>query len=200
LRARAVDCAWTAGVRHFDRDFDGRLQAITDWLKTLRAPAHPLPIDAGVAAAGKTVFDRIASCHAAVVSSRLRYRGRHRGDRHRSQPLRRLDQRGGRRMNEQKLNGLHVAVSLDGIWLRRRISTTARCPAWPTCSTPARQATAFYRGYDLCDPARGGFVSQGPEAERVGWRYDTTARATATRDTSTAPAWRRPRRPPWSNT
>ena len=33
-----------------------------------------------------------------------------------------------------------------------------------------------YRGYDVYDYATVGFVSSGPDAERVGWRFDTRAR------------------------
>jgi len=35
----------------------------------------------------------------------------------------------------------------------------------------------FWRGYDLYDPVNVGFVSRGAEAERVGTKYDTRARA-----------------------
>jgi hypothetical protein len=34
----------------------------------------------------------------------------------------------------------------------------------------------FYIGYDVYDYERVGFVTQGPEAERLGWRFDTRRR------------------------
>jgi hypothetical protein len=40
---------------------------------------------------------------------------------------------------------------------------------------PENRQKVFYRGYDLYDPARVGFVSDGPIAERIGTRYDTAS-------------------------
>jgi len=41
-------------------------------------------------------------------------------------------------------------------------------------SPPSDRPQKFYRGYDLVDPAGGGFVSQaGTQAERYGTLYDT---------------------------
>ena len=37
----------------------------------------------------------------------------------------------------------------------------------------ANRQKVFYRGYDLFDPARVGFVSDGPAAQQSGTRYDT---------------------------
>jgi hypothetical protein len=42
---------------------------------------------------------------------------------------------------------------------------------------PASRPVEFWRGYDLYDPVKVGFVSQGEEAERVGTRHDTRVRA-----------------------
>ena len=39
---------------------------------------------------------------------------------------------------------------------------------------PSQRPTTFYRGYDLYDYANVGFVASGIEAERVGFRYDTS--------------------------
>jgi hypothetical protein len=36
----------------------------------------------------------------------------------------------------------------------------------------AQRPKSFVRGYDVYDPTKGGFVSAGPEAERVGTRYE----------------------------
>ena len=38
---------------------------------------------------------------------------------------------------------------------------------------PSKRPRLFFRGYDVLDPEKVGFVSQGAEAERVGFRYDT---------------------------
>jgi hypothetical protein len=39
---------------------------------------------------------------------------------------------------------------------------------------PARRPRIFYRGYDVYDRERVGFVSVGPDAEQHGVRYDTS--------------------------
>ena len=41
---------------------------------------------------------------------------------------------------------------------------------------PARRPKSFYRGYDMLDADKVGFISQGPDAQRVGFRYDTSER------------------------
>jgi hypothetical protein len=38
----------------------------------------------------------------------------------------------------------------------------------------AQRPTVFYIGYDVYDFANVGFVSSGPDAERHGWKLDTT--------------------------
>jgi len=42
---------------------------------------------------------------------------------------------------------------------------------------PDKRPKVFWRGYDLYDPVNVGFVSRGPEAERVGTKHDTSERA-----------------------
>ena len=39
-----------------------------------------------------------------------------------------------------------------------------------------QRPTTFWRGYDLYDPDRVGFVTRGPEAERTGTLHDVAAR------------------------
>ena len=56
-----------------------------------------------------------------------------------------------------------------------RICTMVQFPRWPICwKNRLRGRSCFFRGYDVLDPERVGFVSEGPEAERVGFRYDTS--------------------------
>jgi len=42
---------------------------------------------------------------------------------------------------------------------------------------PENRTRSSYRGYDVYDSAKVGFVSEGPEAEQVGFRYDTSVTA-----------------------
>ena len=56
----------------------------------------------------------------------------------------------------------------------RHFSTTGRCPRSRSCSSrPRAGARRFYRGYDVFDPVRVGFISEGDVATRTGTLYDT---------------------------
>jgi hypothetical protein len=69
----------------------------------------------------------------------------------------------------------YVAVPLDGLWLRGPYLHNGSVPSLADLLEPvSRRPTRFYRGHDVVDPVRVGFVSEGPEAQRVGTLYDTT--------------------------
>ena len=42
---------------------------------------------------------------------------------------------------------------------------------------PANRPKIFFRGYDVHDPVKVGFVAHGAEAKRAGTQYDTSERA-----------------------
>jgi RoxA-like, cytochrome c-like len=74
----------------------------------------------------------------------------------------------------QKVNG-YLANELTGLWLRGPYLHNGSVPNLRELLTsPQQRSSAFYRGYDLVDAKNGGFVSQGAEPERVGWRYETS--------------------------
>ena len=73
-----------------------------------------------------------------------------------------------------KQNG-YVNVPLEGLWLRGPYLHNGSVPTLADLlEEPAQRPKLFFRGYDVLDPEKVGFVSQGPEAERVGFRYDTS--------------------------
>ena len=73
----------------------------------------------------------------------------------------------------RKTNG-YVAVPLDGVWLRGPYLHNGSVPSLHDLLEPTdNRPKAFFRGYDLLDPVRVGFVSDGPVAERMGTRHDT---------------------------
>jgi hypothetical protein len=73
----------------------------------------------------------------------------------------------------RKTNG-YVAVPLDGVWLRAPYLHNGSVPSLhDLLEPPENRQKVFFRGYDLYDPARVGFVVDGPVAERIGTRYDT---------------------------
>ena len=71
--------------------------------------------------------------------------------------------------------GGYVNVPLDGLWLRAPYLHNGSVPYLGELLEPPQKRTPlFYRGLDVYDPARMGFVSEGPDAERRGTRYDTS--------------------------
>jgi hypothetical protein len=73
-----------------------------------------------------------------------------------------------------KQNG-YVNVPLEGLWLRGPYLHNGSVPTLTDLlETPARRPKVFYRGYDVIEWQKVGFVSTGPEAERLGFRYDTS--------------------------
>ena len=83
---------------------------------------------------------------------------------------------------------------LDGLWLRAPYLHNGSVPTLrDLLNPPEERPKVFYRGYDVYDfdirlsgvarnPANGfparllGFISDGAEAERLGFKYDTTKR------------------------
>jgi hypothetical protein len=72
----------------------------------------------------------------------------------------------------------YIAAFLDGIWLRAPYLHNGSVPSLRDLLSPvAERPKLFYRGYDVYDPVKVGFVTEGEEAERVGTRYDVSERA-----------------------
>jgi hypothetical protein len=71
----------------------------------------------------------------------------------------------------------YAAMPLDGIWLRAPYLHNGSVPTLRhLLETPERRPSVFWRGYDVYDHNDAGFVSSGAEAERVGFRFDTSLR------------------------
>jgi cytochrome c peroxidase len=82
---------------------------------------------------------------------------------------------------EAELEGYNPPF-LDGVWLRAPYLHNGSVPTLrDLLEPPATRPKVFWRGYDLYDPAKVGFVSSGAEAERVGTRHDTAERANSNR-------------------
>ena len=76
--------------------------------------------------------------------------------------------------NFQKTNG-YLSVPMDGLWLRAPYLHNGSVPTLADLLEPAASRPAlFWRGYDVLDPVKVGFVSAGADAEAVGTRYDTS--------------------------
>jgi mono/diheme cytochrome c family protein len=79
------------------------------------------------------------------------------------------------RFSHFRVSDGYANMPLDGLWLRAPYLHNGSVPTLhDLLEPPDRRPTVFYRGYDVYDFANVGFVSNGPEAERTGFRYDTS--------------------------
>jgi len=74
----------------------------------------------------------------------------------------------------QKTAG-YLSVPLEGLWLRAPYLHNGSVPTLADLlAPPEARPTQFWRGYDLLDPVKVGFVSDGPAAEAMGSHVDTS--------------------------
>ncbi len=172
-----------------DRDeFLGEVRWLIEYLSAKRAPPYPFAIDTAGAERGKHVFDATcAGCHAsartgtviplAEVGTNADRIGTW-NERAAREANAVVDDMGIERAGlvEEPLSG-YVAAFLDGIWLRAPYLHNGSVPSLRDLLEPAAQRpTTFWRGYDLYDPDRVGFVTRGLEAERIGTLHDVAAK------------------------
>jgi len=165
------------------------LQKLQDWLSMLPPPKYPserFPINRTLASSGRAIFDReCASCHApgGAQTGQVVPADRIGTDPHR---VRMWTKDAAEAYNARykrydfgfskfrSTNG-YVSVPLDAIWTRAPYLHNGSVPALrDLLQPPENRPKVFYRGYDVFDPRNVGFVSQGPEAQRVGFRYDVS--------------------------
>jgi mono/diheme cytochrome c family protein len=174
---------------HDKTDFLGQVDWLHDYLGKKPAPKYPFAIDQQKASSGKLIFDaQCARCHASErTGTRIRL-AEVGTDPERIKTWSKeaavaankvVRDMGIERMGlvEEPLIG-YVAQFLDGIWLRAPYLHNGSVPTLrDLLAPPAQRVQVFWRGYDLYDPVKVGFVVQGKEAERAGTRYDTRERA-----------------------
>jgi hypothetical protein len=174
-----------------DRDFQtwrngSSLQRIQKYLMDVQAPQYPFPLDPQRAAAGKNIFDQnCASCHAfgqqrtgTVISVDEVGTDRHRLDMWTEEAARAYNAYGqgyAWKFNAFTKTSGYVAVPLDGLWLRAPYLHNGSVPSlWDLLEIPENRPQLFYRGYDVYDPQKVGFITEGSEAERTGFRHETS--------------------------
>jgi mono/diheme cytochrome c family protein len=162
-----------------------------DWLLTAEPPAYPYPVDQALADRGKPLYATYcAACHGAsgrdftgklvgtVTPIAAIGTDRHRLDSYSYELC--ADQNTlyagypTRFTHFRKTYG-YANAPLDGIWLRAPYLHNGSVPTLRDLLEPAaRRPTAFWRGNDLYDRKRVGFVSDVPAAGGRGFfRYDT---------------------------
>lgn len=71
----------------------------------------------------------------------------------------------------------YANMPLDGLWLRAPYLHNGSVPDLRALlQPPEARPDVFWIGYDVYDYDRVGFVTRGPDAERHGWRFDTSLR------------------------
>lgn len=179
-----------------------RLKEIQEWLKTLPSPKFTdhFAVDHQLAAAGEPIFQaQCARCHAmdgartgqvlTLDDPEWAAATTHPGD----QPTSTDPYRAAMwtpeaaaaynayaedyqwKFSHFRSTGGYVNVPLDGLWLRAPYLHNGSVPyLGELLEPPEKRTRIFYRGLDVYAPARMGFVSEGPDAERRGTRYDTS--------------------------
>jgi hypothetical protein len=174
---------------HNRDEFLKEIDWLVSYLSEKPAPKYPFPINQQQADSGKALFDaNCARCHASertgtrvpadeVGTDRERLATWSKKAAIESNKVVRgfgIERRG---LVENEPSG-YIAAFLDGIWLRAPYLHNGSVPTLRDMLKPvAERPKIFYRGYDVYDPADGGFVTQGEEAQRAGTKYDVSERA-----------------------
>jgi mono/diheme cytochrome c family protein len=167
-------------------EFLGHVKWLHEYLGAVRAPKFPFPVDDAKAARGKALFDaNCAQCHASERTGTRVSVTEVGTDRNRLETWSKqaavaantvvrdmgLERKG---LVEETLDG-YIAAFLDGVWLRAPYLHNGSVPTLRDLLEPVeKRPKLFFRGYDVYDPAKVGFVTQGPDAERVGTKYQVT--------------------------
>jgi len=163
------------------------LRRVMEYLNDLTPPKYPFAVDATLAAAGAATYAaNCASCHDANSTRAnapipLAETGTDRA---------RLDawfERSAEAFNAfadghdwkfssfRKTSSGYAAPPFDGVWLNAPYLHNGSVPTLSDLlEPPANRPTRFWRGYDVYDQARVGFISDGPDARRLGTLLDVT--------------------------
>ncbi|MBN3962573.1 cytochrome c [Nostoc sp. NMS8] len=165
------------------------LQRVQDYISELPPPKYPFAVDKQLATQGKEIFSSTcASCHAfggertgKVIPVAEVGTDRHRLDMWTQQGADTYNKFGDGYpwdFNELRKTDGYVSVSLDGLWLRAPYLHNGSVPSLQDLlEKPENRPQSFYRGFDVYDQKKVGFISEGEEAERVGFKYDISVPA-----------------------
>lgn len=156
------------------------------WLIDLPPPKYPFAIKPELMARGSEVYkQQCASCHAVggertgtVIPLDEVKTDRHRLDEWTQGAADAYNSgAGGYTFNTshfRKTNG-YESSPLDGIWLRAPYLHNGSVPSLiDLLELPDRRPKIFWRGYDVYDQEKIGFLSDGDDARKFGFRYDTS--------------------------
>jgi hypothetical protein len=168
------------------------MERIENYLLDLPAPEYPYEIDDSLASAGGAIFEsQCADCHDPIGQGRngqvipIDEIGT---DRHRLDMWMQKDADAYNATYSRYPWGLHdfqdnegyVAIPLTGLWLRAPYLHNGSVPSLQDMlEVPKNRTKVFYRGYDVYDPDKVGFISDKAQVEQNGviiefFRYDTS--------------------------
>ena len=190
VEERNKSAALGAGVTPTTIDIP-RIERIEDWLWELAPPGYPYEIDTQLAARGKPLYERYcASCHGQDGRD---FSGESVGkvvpideigtDRHRLDSYTLVLAANQNTLYAgypwrfsrfKKTNG-YANLPLDGIWLRGPYLHNGSVPTLrDLLEAPGHRPEVFFRGYDVIDRRKVGFISDiAEEGDRHYFEYDT---------------------------
>jgi mono/diheme cytochrome c family protein len=176
----------SGATRSWIDDRNSSLERVVSYVSAIRPPPYPFAVDQAAAQKGAAVFAAAcAQCHAfggartgKVIPIAEIGTDRQRLDAWTGEAAAASNALGGGVESKfsafRKTDG-YVAVPLDGVWLRAPYLHNGSVPSLGDLLEPAeRRPVQFWRGYDVYDPVKVGFVSEGPEARRIGTSHDAT--------------------------
>jgi hypothetical protein len=170
-----------ANARSVER---GSLMRIKQWIFDLKPAPYPFAVDAALAERGRPIYAaHCARCHdfdnekvGTVIPLWMIGTDRNRLDswtQAAADAFNALTDYPWRYTHFRKTEG-YVAVALDGIWARAPYLHNGSVPTLTDLLAPPEQRpSTFYRGYDVYDRDKIGFVSSGSAVAQAGWRFDT---------------------------
>jgi hypothetical protein len=162
------------------------LRRIQNYITDLAAPKYPFAIDQMLAQTGAPIYEaECAACHAfggkrtgTVIPLDEIGTDRHRLDMWTKNAATTYNAYGAGhewQFSHFRTTNGYVSVPLDGLWLRAPYLHNGSVPSLTDLLEPvAQRPQRFWRGYDVYDRVKTGFVSDGPDAQRLGSFYDTT--------------------------
>jgi hypothetical protein len=162
------------------------LRRIQNYITDLAPPKYPFDIDQALAQKGAPIYQtECAQCHAfggkrtgTIVSLDEIGTDRHRlgmWTKNAAAAYNAYGEGHDWKFSHFQTTTGYVSVPLDGLWLRAPYLHNGSVPSLTDLLEPvAQRPKGFWRGYDVYDRTKIGFISDGPEAQRLGFFYDTT--------------------------
>jgi len=184
-----------APTRWVDRDFAkwnntdpknmSSLRRVQNYIANLQPPKYPYAVDATLAAAGRPIYGQYcASCHEAggartgsVVPAAEVGTDRHRLEmwtKGAADAYNAYGEGHDWKFSKFRTTNGYVTTPLQGLWISAPYLHNGSVPSLRDLLEPVEsRPRQFWRGYDLYDPVKVGFVTDSPEAQRAGTLYDT---------------------------